>query len=158
MKQRFIFVLGLGMLSAACTPPVLPTAPTSASEQATIKLTESATAISRSLAELDQIQAAATPPARGQHLLDPRSFGMETYAFVDWYGPIGPLVQKIAKATHFRLRVLGTAPAIPVLVSVVAKDANLGDVLRNIDFQAGRKANIVVYAKKRIIELRYAKP
>ncbi len=33
----------------------------------------------------------------------------------------------------------------------------LGDILRNIGFQCGHKADVVVYPQRRVIELRYAK-
>ena len=64
---------------------------------------------------------------------------------------------QIAIASNYRLTVLGTAPAIPVLVTVYSKNVMLGDVLRDVGYQGGRRAQVVVYPDSRTIELRYAK-
>jgi defect-in-organelle-trafficking protein DotD len=82
---------------------------------------------------------------------------LEAHASVDWSGPVDELTMRIAKAAHYRTRVLGKAPAIPVLVSVRSEDKSLVDILRDIDYQAGQKADIHVYPNSRIVELRYAK-
>ncbi|MCL5261667.1 MAG: DotD/TraH family lipoprotein, partial [Gammaproteobacteria bacterium] len=82
---------------------------------------------------------------------------MDKIASIDWSGPVGPLVKKIATASNYKLRVLGTPPAIPILVSISAKDTPLADILRDATFQCGNKANIVVYPASRTIELRYVK-
>jgi defect in organelle trafficking protein DotD len=55
----------------------------------------------------------------------------------------------------YRLRVVGVNPAIPVLVTVNAKDLPLAAIVRDIDFQGARKASVKVYPQSRIIELRY---
>ena len=71
--------------------------------------------------------------------------------------PIEELTARIAKAAHFRLRILGKSPSIPVLISINAKDKSLAEILRDIDYQAGKKANIHVYPNSQVVELRYAK-
>jgi len=55
------------------------------------------------------------------------------------------------------MRVLGKEPAVPVLVSLDVQDQSLAEILRNIDYQAGKKATIHVYPNSLVIELRYAK-
>lgn len=121
------------------------------------KLSETATSISRSLAELAEIERATHPQAILTSPVDPDMIGMGQLASIDWSGPIGPLVKKIAEASKYKLNVLGTPPAIPILVSITAKDTPLADVLRDANFQCGNRANIVVYSASRIIELRYVK-
>ena len=55
------------------------------------------------------------------------------------------------------MRVLGQAPAVPVLISLDVNDESLAEILRDIDYQAGKKASIHVYSNSQVIELRYAK-
>ncbi|HVT61926.1 MAG TPA: DotD/TraH family lipoprotein, partial [Legionellaceae bacterium] len=81
---------------------------------------------------------------------------LQTHASVDWSGPIGELTERVAKAAHYHFRILGQEPALPILVSVRLKDTSLGEILRNLDYQAGNKASIHVYPSTNTIELRYA--
>lgn len=124
---------------------------------AEMKLTNAADSVSRSLAELAEIERATHPQARLLSPVDPSMIGMDQLASIDWSGPIGPLVKKIAEASKYKLNVLGKPPGIPILVSISAKDTPLADVLRDANFQCGNKANIVVYPASKIIELRYVK-
>lgn len=127
------------------------------SENASIKLAEAATSVSRSLNELARIQTAANGPIEEAMLVNPTIYGLQTRTSVDWSGPVGQLVKQIADASEFKLRIIGKEPTIPVLVKVSAEDATLADVLRDIDYQVMNKAaaHIAVYPKERIIELRY---
>ena len=67
------------------------------------------------------------------------------------------MTERIAKAAHYRIRILGKSPAIPVLISLTVKDQSLAEILRDIDYQAGIKAFIHVYPNSQVVELRYAK-
>lgn len=127
------------------------------SRSAETKLANAADSISNSLQELAEIERATHPQAKLPSPIEPDLIGMGQLASLDWTGPIGPLVKKIAEASNYKLHVLGTPPAIPILVSISAKDIPLGDILRDAGFQCGNKANIVVYPASKIIELRYVK-
>jgi defect-in-organelle-trafficking protein DotD len=76
---------------------------------------------------------------------------------VDWSGPIEQLVKQLADASGYRMRVLGSKPAIPVLVTVYAKNITVADALRDIGYQGGRRATVVIFPDSRVVELRYAK-
>lgn len=121
------------------------------------RLTAAAESVSKSLQELAKIDRAVNPQIKLSAPDDPDRIGMGQISSIDWSGPVGPIVKKIADAAHYNLKVLGSPPAVPILISVTAKDTPLADVLRNIEFQCGRRANIVVYASLNIIELRYVK-
>ena len=84
-------------------------------------------------------------------------YGMGGLTSVDWSGPVQPLVEQMANAVNYRTRVLGTSPAIPIIVTIYQKNAMLGDILRDVGYQCGRRASIAVYPESRVIELRYAK-
>jgi defect-in-organelle-trafficking protein DotD len=125
---------------------------------ADIKLAVAADSASKSLKELAEIDRAIHPQARIPSPIDPDMVGMGQLGSIDWSGPVGPLVKKVANATNYKLNVLGKSPAIPILISITAKDTPLADILRDAGFQCGKQANIVIYPASKIIELRYVKP
>ena len=127
------------------------------SDDASIKLAEAAVSVSDSMLEMAKIEKTITPPHNDNTLTIPNAYNLQARASVDWSGPIEELVSRIAKAGHFKIRVLGQEPAVPVLISLSVKDQSLATILRNIDYQAGKKVNIYVYPNSQVIELRYAK-
>lgn len=144
-----IFLGALSLLTACKTinPPAYDCDP------ATSKLAEAATSISHSLVKLSEIEQAQLPPQK----MNLPNLDMPELISVDWSGPVEPLLQKMAKASGYKLRVLGTHPAIPVLVTITAYNTPMADVLRDAAFQCMSKADVVAYPNKRVIELRYAK-
>jgi defect-in-organelle-trafficking protein DotD len=127
------------------------------SDDATIRLAEAATSISNSMLEMARVEKVVTPRHRNNHLTIPSTYNLQTRASIDWSGPVEELTRRIAHAAHYRLHVFGKEPAIPILISLTAKDESLVEILRDIDYQAGRKATIHVYPNHQVIELRYAK-
>lgn len=127
------------------------------SDDATIKLAEAAVSVSDSMHEMARVQKVIQPPPVDNTLTIPNAYNLQARASVDWSGPIEELTARIAKSAHFRLRVLGKAPSIPILISLNTKDESLAELLRDIDYQAGLKASIHVYPNSQVVELRYAK-
>jgi len=123
------------------------------------QLAQAAVSIDKSLQELSAIKIATNPQVRLSAPVNPKQLGMEQISSISWNGPIEPLLEKIAAAGHYRLKVLGVAPAVPILIAVNAQNEPLADILRDVTFQAQNKAGIVVYPGKsaagRVIELRY---
>ena len=66
------------------------------------------------------------------------------------------VIKENENAANYKLRVLGKKPPIPVIVSVSAKNAAVGNILRDIGYQSKKRAQIVVFPSKHTIELRYA--
>lgn len=147
----------LALLLAGCThvfrkPPV-----NNPADDATIKLAEAAVSVSDSMHEMAVVEKVIEPPSLDNTLTIPSAYNLQARASVDWDGPIEELASRIAKSSHFKLRVLGDAPAVPILINLNAKDESLAELLRDIDYQAGRKAYIHVYPNSQVVELRYAK-
>lgn len=157
MSKKTIMLFISCALIASCggtfrKPPV-----NNPSDDATIKLAEAAVSVSDSMLEMARIEKVITPPEHDNVLTIPNAYNLQARASVDWSGPVEELTARIAKAAHFQLRVLGKAPAVPVLISVNMKDDSLATILRDIDYQAGKKAFIHVYPNSQVVELRYAK-
>src|SRR3989338_4063375 len=120
-------------------------------------LAEASYSVSRSVVDLAETAQAAHPLPSLAPPPSPATYGMAGLTTVDWSGPVEPLVKQIAYAANYRVRVLGTQPAIPLLVTVYAKNTMLGDILRDVGYQCGRRGTITVFPESRVIELRYAK-
>lgn len=155
MKYKIYFIIAFCLILTACIPPKPPKGYDISKSEAS--LAEASYAVSRSIVDLAEIAQAAHPMPPLAPPPAPGTYGMGGLTSVDWSGPVAPLVRQIAKAADYRFRILGTAPAIPVLVTVFQKNAMLGDILRDIGYQCGVRAAIVVFPESRVIELRYCK-
>ena len=154
MKIKFLVTCVILFGLTACAPP-MPEKPRTMPDSASAKLAEAARSVSHSLHKLSMITAAASdhPVNEPPH---PNSYGMGGLASVDWAGPVEPIVAQIAQATGYQLRVLGTKPAIPILVNINVQKKPFADILRDAGYQCGNKATVVVFPSTRVIELRYA--
>lgn len=155
--KRLVAVVVSGLLLTSCASNEQKTQALVATSNASIKLAEAASTVSQASLNTAAIQRATTPGLVTKSLPQPLAPGLDTLASVDWSGPIGPLVKKIAQAGGYQMRVLGVAPAIPVLVSMNVKNVPLEYILRDADYQAGSQANVVVLPQDKIIEIRYAR-
>lgn len=75
---------------------------------------------------------------------------------VEWVGPIEPLAQKLADRAGYRFRINGDAPPAPIIVTVMAKQRSVVEVLRDVGLQAGTRADIAVDVDMKTVELNYA--
>ena len=154
MRIKLTSIAILCIALAACTPT-----PTeiNKTDETSASLAEASYSVSRSITDLSETAQAAHPLPPLDPPPNPASYGMGQLTSVDWSGPIAPLVKQIAKASGYRMNVLGTPPAIPVIVTINEKNAMMADILRNAGYQCGRRATVVIYPENRVIELRYAK-
>ncbi len=119
------------------------------------QLIASAKSIEKSLLILAATQESEHPPIINTGPLMTPEGGMAGYVNIDWTGPIEPLLDRIAKMSDYRLKILGNEPAIPIVVTITAKRAVLAEVLQNASFQAAKRAQVLVYPNTHVIELRY---
>lgn len=157
MNNKRLILLAAAILLTGChatfkKPPV-----NDPSDDANIRLAEAATSISESMLEMAKTEKVITPKHRNNHLTIPNTGSLQARASVDWSGPIEELTARLAKAANYRLVVLGKEPSIPLLISVTTRDESLAEILRDIDYQARKKADIRVYPHSQVVELRYAK-
>jgi defect-in-organelle-trafficking protein DotD len=154
MRLSVLTILCLALCACAAPKPPLTY---DIKNQSEISLTEASYSVSRSISDLAETAQAAHPLPPMAPPPSPASYGMGGTTSIDWSGPVEPLLRQIGNASGYRLGVLGTPPAIPVLVTINSKNVMLGDVLRDVGYQCGRRASVVVYPGARLIELRYAK-
>lgn len=162
MNIKPLIILSSCLLLSACAiQPYdqrrIPSPLEEANQVSNITLAEAAASVSQSITDLGETEQAAYPPVSVKEPPNPETYGMNIPTSIDWDGPVEPLVQQIANVANYKLHVLGTAPAIPIIVSISAQDTAIGDILRDVGYQSGNQAQIVVFPSTRIIELRYAK-
>jgi defect-in-organelle-trafficking protein DotD len=149
LAVTIISFLALGAC-ASQPPPVNPT-------NTDVALAEASYSVSKSIVHLSEVAQAAHPMPVLPPDPNPASYGMGQLVSIDWSGPVESLLKQLAMASNYRLRVLGARPGIPVLVTIYDKNTILADVVRDVGYQCGRRATVVVYPDTRVLELRYAK-
>jgi defect-in-organelle-trafficking protein DotD len=153
MKTKLALVVTSVLILSACNSPPPPTSPTATD----VSLAEASYSVSKSIVNLAEVAQASHPLPAVDPQPNPASYGMAQLTSVDWSGPVEPLIKQLANASNYRLRVLGAQPGIPVLVTLNSKNTMLADVLRDVGYQCGRRATVLIYPDSRVIELRYAK-
>lgn len=162
MKKRFVFkatfIAAFALVLSACASQSSPPTRSAAENEdpSQITLAEAANSVSSSLVTLAATEQAAYHPINAHPSPDPITYGMGGKASIDWSGPAEPLIKQIADTVNYKLKVIGKAPAIPVIVTVNTKDQAIGDILSNVAYQCGKQADVIVYPETKVIELRYA--
>ncbi len=119
------------------------------------QLAQTANEVEHSLRQLAETQYTPPPPALATAPLVSAQGNMGAPISLDWSGPVEPLLDKVAQLSNYKVKVLGPTPAIPILVSVHTNNMPIADVIKNASLQLGHRADVVVYPKDKIIELRY---
>ena len=74
---------------------------------------------------------------------------------MDWHGELEPAVESIASFVGWDFQVVGARPSQPILVLVSSSGDSAGHLLRSLGQQAGKRANVIVRAPARSIEVVY---
>ncbi len=74
---------------------------------------------------------------------------------VEWTGPLEPIVKTVANRAGYRFSILGAKPPVPIVVQVRSVEKTVIDVLRDIGLQSGTRADVVVDADRKIVEINY---
>jgi len=157
-KENYKIVIASSLCAVLCAcantpPPKL----NNGAHDAENSLAEASYSVSRSMVDLAETAQSAHPTPNLSPPPSPASYGMGGVTSVDWSGPVEPLVKQLARASNYRVRVLGTSPAIPIIVTVNTKNVMLGDILRDVGYQCGERASLIVFPNSQVVELRYAK-
>ncbi len=120
-------------------------------------LAQAARTTSSALDQLSVIDKAQYSNDTGMPLAHVHAQSLAQPTALQWYGPVEPVLAKIAKQVSYQFQVYGKAPSIPLLVDVDTKKHPISAiaVLRNLDVQLGDNASLMVLTKTKIISLRY---
>lgn len=83
--------------------------------------------------------------------------GLERKTTFTWNGPIRPLLSQIAKDVDYNIKFVGKLPPVPTMVSVVAQDTKIIDVLRDIAAKTDGLVDINIHEDNTVnlIEVKY---
>lgn len=156
IKTMYAIVL-MACISGCAVGPQKDEKPASSQQdQALSMLHKTARSIEQSLtmlAEAEQYEKMKVKPDT------PRIYkqipGMETMVTMPWQGTLEQAVSKLCGLSGFEVKFVGKAPVLPILVQIGREPASVSDHMRNIGIQAGSRADLVVDAKLKIVEVRY---
>mgnify|MGYP002725696173 FL=1 len=135
--------------------PDRPTRP--ATDPAMLALSESAQRIQNTWNELGAVERSKSPEY--MRFADDFETGypyqLDNLVDVNYGGPIEQLVDSMARSAGYDFNVVGGRPVKPVLVYVRAKDSRIGDILRDVGYQAGSRAGVVIHPRRYLIALVY---
>ncbi len=162
-KATVLSVVGVCSILGACTPVQHQSTrgTTFESVSNSVDVSDELTRVAHSVQQSLRVLAATKEPhelnAINTNPLVTAEGGMSHRATFDWSGPIEPLLHKVANMTRYNVKVLGPTPPIPVVVTMMAENRRVADIVKDAGLQAGNRANIVVYPASKIIELRYVR-
>lgn len=152
-------LVGLFVLLSACAddsrnPVLVPTQATAVEpDPASLRIAEAAEKASKALNKMSQIESFRTPMPDDTNLIHP---GMDKITSIAWTGPIDQITRTLSELAGLNFRIIGKEPPLPLVVSVDAHNQPIGKILRDIGFQAGRRADIILNTATNTIDLRYA--
>ncbi len=124
-------------------------------DSVSMMLAESADRASAALQTLAAVEQARTPATQMSPISDVPQELRRTIT-VNWVGPIEPIVKTLADRAGYGFLVLGSEPSIPVVVSIDAENSRVVDLLRDAGLQLGKRGDVKVDAKSRMVEIYYA--
>ena len=118
-------------------------------------ISQTAMSSSDAIQTLAEVERASKPALRRKPAPNPVKVGMDQMVSVDWVGPVEPVLNSLAKKSHYRVNTLGQIPVVPVLVNVNRQNAYLADIVQDITFQIQNHAELTLNPAEKLIELRY---
>lgn len=72
-----------------------------------------------------------------------------------WAGPIAGLVSHLTSHIGWSFKKVGTTPPNGVPVFIDTNNKAIGEILRNVGYQAGDRAEVIVHPDEKLVELAY---
>lgn len=114
-----------------------------------------AESVNSSITELEKIERYRQPRIVSLNDENMSRYNLGQRVAVDWAGPIEPFLQEVAAVAGYKFKVVGLNPAIPVLIDIAHQNVELGDIIREANFQSKERVNLVVFPQSKTLELRY---
>lgn len=160
MRFRFLYAvcIMLSLSASACSNierfsndnPQVVAAPDTVSAM----LASAADRASNALESLAAVEQTRTPGAQVGPIGNAPS-ELRRAITVNWIGPVEPITQTLANRAGYEFLTIGSAPVIPIVVSLDVENRPVIDVLRDIGLQLGVRADVKVDSGRRMIEIHY---
>ena len=119
-----------------------------------LRLAASVDRASAALETLAAVEQTRTPLANVSPVKDAPRELLRSIS-VNWVGPIEQITQRLAERAGYHFNVAGIRPPVPVVVTLNVVEKPVIDVLRDLGLQGGTRADVVVDAEKRTVEVSY---
>jgi len=120
-----------------------------------LRLAASVDRASAALETLAAVEQARTPLAAVSPVTDAPRELMRSIS-VKWAGPVEQITQRLAERAGYKFDVIGLRPPVPVVVTLNVVEKPVIDVLRDLGLQGGKRADVIVDAENKTIEVSYA--
>lgn len=151
MRISTLLLLCLALISCSKKPPEKKDLP----NLSQIELAEAAVSVDKSLDTLSELSAERAILQVQPQTREQLDYGMYQLASVDWVGPGEPLIKQLAQAAGYHVRTIGKAPVYSGLVAIDKRQVAIGELLRDVALQMEHTADVVVFPKSKLIEIRY---
>lgn len=156
MSRSFAIFVAMAMMAlAGCVPQKVDQQIVATPDPVALRLASAVDRASAALQTLASVEQARNPNVSVSSIPNAPQELRRTVS-VDWHGPIEPITRQLAERAGYRLQINGDMPPAPVVVSLIARQKSVAEVLRDIGLQAGQRADIVVDTERRLVELNYA--
>ena len=123
-------------------------------DKVSMLLAEAADRSSTALQTLAAIEQARTPEIAVAPI-DNAPAELQRSVTVSWVGPVEPIVKMMADRAGYGFQPVGTAPPVPIIVSIDAENKPVIEILRSIGLQLGVRADVTVDGASRMVEIHY---
>lgn len=124
-------------------------------DKATLLLAQAADKASNALETLAAIEQKRTPSASVAPINNVPD-ELKRAMTISWVGPVAPITRTLANSADYDFKILGDRPPVPIVINLEAENARIIDLLRDIGLQLGKRADIKVDGRNRVVELQYA--
>lgn len=125
-----------------------------APDKVSLMLADAADRAAKSLEVLAAVEQERTPAASVAPIAN-APLELRRAITVSWTGPVEPITKKIAGRSGYEFLSLGSAPPVPVIVTLDVQNKPVIDVLRDIGLQLGKRGDLVVDGTRKVIEVHY---
>ena len=119
-----------------------------------LRLAASVDRASTALETLAAVEQTRTPLATVSPVTDAPRELLRSIS-VNWVGPIEQITERLAERVGYNFNVVGIRPPVPVVVTLNAVEKPVIEVLRDLGLQGGTRADVVVNAENRTVEVSY---
>lgn len=119
-----------------------------------LRLAASVDRASAALETLAAVEQTRTPLATVSPVTDAPRELLRSIS-VNWVGPIEQITERLAERVGYNFNVAGIRPPVPVVVTLNVVEKPVIDVLRDLGLQGGTRADVVVDAENRTVEVSY---
>lgn len=125
-------------------------------DSVSVMLADSADRASKALETLAAVEYSRSPGVAVSPVGDNAPVELRRAVTVSWVGPVEPITKSLADRASYKFLTIGSAPPVPIVVSLDVQNRPVVDVLRDIGLQLGMRGDIRVDAQRKIVEVHYS--